>query len=281
MDINEMPDTSTMIKSLEEFMDAFENKRHATPSMVDAKTAMLCVRLMLSEVTETIEAISKDDMVEILDGVVDTLYVTIWTALSYGLGDIIEPAFKLVHENNMSKLGPDGNPIKDASGKVVKPEGYKPVDLLPLLKHATTVKTRKLAEAIDKNQKFKYTDPGVCPYCRGSMVGDGYTVVRHCENMDVPDDIEPDGGPLHCNNVKKTAVIDCTKCMVLNCLERSIEGVTKCDKFKLYTQKSGTKYKKQLSTACSDGKKCAKNCIQAVRDKNTPNCHYFEEREEN
>ena len=71
--------------------------------------------------------------VPVLDGLVDVLYVTIGTALSYGLGHVLMPAFFEVHKNNMSKLGPDGKPIKDASGKVVKPEGYVPVDLKPLL----------------------------------------------------------------------------------------------------------------------------------------------------
>lgn len=34
-------------------------------------------------------------------------------------------AFQLVHASNMAKLGPDGKAIRDASGRVVKPEGWK------------------------------------------------------------------------------------------------------------------------------------------------------------
>ncbi|KKM04004.1 hypothetical protein LCGC14_1768650, partial [marine sediment metagenome] len=48
-------------------------------------------------------------------------------AVSYGLP--IEEGFRQVHENNMSKLGPDGKPLKDSSGKVIKPDNYKPIDL--------------------------------------------------------------------------------------------------------------------------------------------------------
>lgn len=39
-----------------------------------------------------------------------------------------------------------------------------------------------------------------CPICGGTLIGDGYTLVVHCENLaDVPADIEPDAGPLYCN----------------------------------------------------------------------------------
>ena len=38
-----------------------------------------------------------------------------------------------------------------------------------------------------------------CPICGGTLVGDGYTLVVHCENLgDVPN-VEPDAGPLYCN----------------------------------------------------------------------------------
>lgn len=32
------------------------------------------------------------------------------------------------------------------------------------------------------------------------MVGDGYTMVRHCEFVDVPFGVEPDAGPIYCEN---------------------------------------------------------------------------------
>ncbi len=37
-----------------------------------------------------------------------------------------------------------------------------------------------------------------CPNCGGTMIGDGYTSVRHCENVDVPEDLEPDAPPVYC-----------------------------------------------------------------------------------
>lgn len=38
----------------------------------------------------------------------------------------------------------------------------------------------------------------VCRNCGGTMVGDGYTIVLHCEYADCPEDIEPDGKPVYC-----------------------------------------------------------------------------------
>ncbi len=38
-----------------------------------------------------------------------------------------------------------------------------------------------------------------CVNCGGSMVGDGYTLVRHCEYVDVDEDVECDAGPIYCD----------------------------------------------------------------------------------
>lgn len=38
-----------------------------------------------------------------------------------------------------------------------------------------------------------------CPRCGGTMVGDGYTTVEHCEFAELPEGIEADGGPVYCN----------------------------------------------------------------------------------
>jgi predicted HAD superfamily Cof-like phosphohydrolase len=122
-------DLYMMTSCLKEFHKGFGCVIQEQPHLTDTETALLRSRLMISEVAETVEAISKKDLVEILDGLIDTLYVVVGTAVSYGFGDILNEAFMEVHKNNMSKLGPDGKPLKDASGKIIKPTNYKPVDL--------------------------------------------------------------------------------------------------------------------------------------------------------
>jgi len=38
-----------------------------------------------------------------------------------------------------------------------------------------------------------------CPNCGGKMEGDGYTIVRHCERVDAPNDVESDAPPIYCS----------------------------------------------------------------------------------
>ena len=52
-----------------------------------------------------------------------------------------------------------------------------------------------------------------CPKCGGSMIGDGYTTVLHCENADKSkyEFCEPDAGPIYCDFVDEKETADITK----------------------------------------------------------------------
>lgn len=40
-----------------------------------------------------------------------------------------------------------------------------------------------------------------CKNCGGDMSGDGYSEVRHCENLDlIGEGYEPDAGPIFCDH---------------------------------------------------------------------------------
>ena len=39
-----------------------------------------------------------------------------------------------MHENNMTKVSTDGKVLRNPEGKILKPEGFKPVDLKQLFK---------------------------------------------------------------------------------------------------------------------------------------------------
>lgn len=43
-----------------------------------------------------------------------------------------------------------------------------------------------------------------CPNCGGSIYGNGYTTPFHCENVESPDDAEPDSGPYYCEDPLET-----------------------------------------------------------------------------
>jgi len=59
-----------------------------------------------------------------LDAICDSIYVLIGTANALGFD--LQEAFDRVHRSNMSKLGPDGQPMYNAAGKVMKPKGFRP-----------------------------------------------------------------------------------------------------------------------------------------------------------
>ena len=69
----------------------------------------------------------RENEVEILDAICDSIYVLIGLALKMGMN--LDGAFREVHRSNMSKLGPDGKPIKRADGKVLKGPHFTPPKL--------------------------------------------------------------------------------------------------------------------------------------------------------
>lgn len=111
-----------------EFHRTFGAVIQDTPGLTDADTAELRISLMQEELLgkrELAESIRNQDLVGIADGIADLLYVTIGTAVSYGLD--AEALVAEAHRSNMSKLGADGKPIYRADGKVLKgPDFFEP-----------------------------------------------------------------------------------------------------------------------------------------------------------
>lgn len=95
----------------------------------------LCSALMEEEVDETIAAMiqaqilprSSESLVEVIDGLCDTLYVVLYTCNAYGID--IEPFFEEVQRSNMTKKGGP----KAENGKQLKGSDYSPPNLYPIL----------------------------------------------------------------------------------------------------------------------------------------------------
>jgi len=64
---------------------------------------------------------------------VDLRYVCDGLLVETGLVDVFDEGHRRVHEANMNKLGPDGKPIYDSGGKVIKGPNFKPADLSDLV----------------------------------------------------------------------------------------------------------------------------------------------------
>lgn len=75
--------------------------------------------LIREEAEETCAAIEVGDLVEAIDGMCDLLYVTLGTAVEFGID--LAPFFEEVHRSNMEKVG---GATRD-DGKILKPDGWQ------------------------------------------------------------------------------------------------------------------------------------------------------------
>lgn len=121
------------IEMVSQFMIACDQEVKNRPSNVEDKTASLRYNLMSEENREYFVACLQDNKVEILDALIDMAYILFGTVASHGMTEEFIKGFKLVHENNMTKVQEDGKVMKNPDGKVLKPLGYTPVNLKGLL----------------------------------------------------------------------------------------------------------------------------------------------------
>jgi predicted HAD superfamily Cof-like phosphohydrolase len=143
------------LEKLKEFHRVFDCARRDTPGFPADETVILRVNLIDEEWEETKQAIFREDMEGIADGLADLCYVVIGTAVAYGIP--LDRVFEEVHRANMEKaLGcdhcagrgrlnayptdpdwqncPDCNGtglvvLRRPDGKVLKPEGWRPPNI--------------------------------------------------------------------------------------------------------------------------------------------------------
>ena len=114
------------------FMKTFGQEVKTKPGLSTEKINYLRINLINEELEEFKEAIKNKDLKEVADALTDILYVTYGAGHSFGIN--LDNCFEEVQKSNMSKLGQDGKPIYNESGKVMKgPKYFKP-DLSKFLK---------------------------------------------------------------------------------------------------------------------------------------------------
>jgi len=107
------------------FMETFGQEVKALPSFGTEKVNSLRYDLIKEELEELKFAMEKKDLLEVADALTDILYVTYGAGHAFGID--LDKCFEEVQNSNMSKLGEDGNPIYNESGKVMKgPKYFKP-----------------------------------------------------------------------------------------------------------------------------------------------------------
>ena len=109
------------------FMKTFGQDVKTTSELAEHKINKLRVRLIEEELDELKAAIKDNDIKEVADALTDILYVTYGAGHAFGIN--LDKCFEEVQNSNMSKLGSDGKPIYNDSGKVMKGPNYFKPDL--------------------------------------------------------------------------------------------------------------------------------------------------------
>ena len=115
----------TNFEKVKQFMQTFGQEVKTNPSFSDEKTNQLRLDLITEELEELKNAMNTRDLLEVADALTDILYVTYGAGHAFGID--LDKCFDEVQNSNMSKLGKDGKPIYNDSGKVMKgPDYFKP-----------------------------------------------------------------------------------------------------------------------------------------------------------
>ena len=117
----------TNFEKVKLFMQTYGQEVKAKANFSDEKTNKLRVDLIKEELEELTKAMDEKDLLEVADALTDILYVTYGAGHAFGIN--LDKCFDEVQKSNMSKLGEDGKPIYNESGKVMKGPNYFKPDL--------------------------------------------------------------------------------------------------------------------------------------------------------
>ena len=115
----------TNFNSVKKFMEVFGQEVKTKAEFPSEKIIKLRYNLIKEELDEFEEALKDKNLKEVADALTDILYVTYGAGHAFGID--LDKCFDEVQRSNMSKLGKDGKPIYNESGKVMKgPDYFKP-----------------------------------------------------------------------------------------------------------------------------------------------------------
>lgn len=133
-----------LLNKVREFQVASDQPINDAPTIkINIKDVVMRYDLMKEENEEYLKFALKSDIVEVLDACVDMAYVLAGTINQFGLQELFEEAFSLVHANNMTKVV-DGKVIRNEIGKILKPEGFVPVNLGQLFNKVNSLSKEKI-----------------------------------------------------------------------------------------------------------------------------------------
>ena len=123
----------TNFNSVKKFMEVFGQEVKTKAEFPSEKIIKLRYNLIKEELDEFEEALKDKNLKEVADALTDILYVTYGAGHAFGID--LDKCFDEVQRSNMSKLGEDGKPIYNESGKVMKGPNYFQPDLKKFIKN--------------------------------------------------------------------------------------------------------------------------------------------------
>ena len=117
----------TNFEKVKKFMQTFGQEIKENAEFPSERITKLRTDLIEEELSELRIAITNKNIKEVADALTDILYVTYGAGHSFGIN--LDDCFNEVQRSNMSKLGSDGKPIYNESGKVMKGPNYFKPDL--------------------------------------------------------------------------------------------------------------------------------------------------------
>ena len=115
----------TNFDSVKKFMEKFGQEVKTKPEFPSEKIVKLRYGLIKEELDEFEQALIDKNLEEVADWLTDILYVAYGAGHAFGID--LDKCFDEVQKSNMSKLGPNGEPIYNEAGKVMKgPKYFKP-----------------------------------------------------------------------------------------------------------------------------------------------------------
>ena len=121
----------TNFEKVKLFMNTYGQEVKDKAEFSDVKTNKLRIDLIKEELEELTQAMIDKNLLEVADALTDILYVTYGAGHAFGID--LDKCFDEVQNSNMSKLGEDGKPIYNESGKVMKGPNYFKPDLLKFI----------------------------------------------------------------------------------------------------------------------------------------------------
>lgn len=132
--IRESLTTEEWGKKLIAFFEFFGQPRAAELGKLSAAQELLEGTLLIEESKETIEAAKREDLVEVVDGLLDTIYVSLHWLVALGLNSQqINILMDEVHASNMTKADDDGQALVREDGKILKGANFIPPAIRTLL----------------------------------------------------------------------------------------------------------------------------------------------------